>query len=64
MKKNYISPKTETVKIKYKSHLMDPSATGTNMSSQGFTTPIEVGGSTTTADSRRASIWDEEEEEY
>lgn len=63
MKKNYISPKTETVKIKYKSHLMDPSATGTNMSGQGFTEEISVGGSTTTADSRRFDIWGDDEEE-
>ena len=42
---------------------MDPSATTTNMGSQGFTTPIEVGGTTTSADSRRFDIWGDDEEE-
>lgn len=42
---------------------MDPSATGTNMSGQGFTEEISVGGSTTTADSRRLDIWGNDEEE-
>lgn len=64
MKKNYICPLTETINIRTQSHLMDPSATGTNMSSStGFTTPIEVGGTTTSADSRRFDIWGDDEEE-
>ena len=63
MKKNYICPLTETINIRTQSHLMDPSATGTNMSGQGFSEEISVGGSTTTADSRRFDIWGNDEEE-
>ena len=63
MKKNYISPSMETVNIRTLSHLMDPSITGTNMSGQGFSTPIEVGGSTTSGDSRRFNVWGNDEEE-
>ena len=60
MKKTYISPMTVSIALKYHSHLMDLSITGTNMSDQGFEKPIEVGGTTTEADARRGgSVWDD-----
>ena len=60
MKKTYISPMTVSIALKYHSHLMDLSITGTNMSSDVFTKPIESGDPTTSADARRGgSVWDD-----
>lgn len=57
-KKNYMTPNTEVIKLNVQSHLLDASIVNVN-SSDTFTEDIEVGGTTTGADSRK-SIWDDD----
>lgn len=63
MKKQYISPEVLCQKIRLDSLLNGASVTGTT----GTTNPINIGGDAETggSDSRRYSVWeDEDEEEY
>ena len=60
MKKEYMSPKTQIVSVNLEMHLLTPSVAGTNMG-DGFTSPIVVGGSTDSADSRGGGFWDDED---
>lgn len=59
MKKTYITPMTETTNVRICSCLMT-SIVDTNFGSSSFSEDIIVGGTTTEADSRKSSFWDEE----
>ena len=58
MKKDYIAPSATIVNVNITTHLMEPSVTGTSGTGSN---PLEVGGSTTSADSRMDYFWDDED---
>ena len=58
MKKDYIAPSATIVNVNITTHLMEPSVTGTNITGDHS---LEVGGTTTGADSRMDYFWDDED---
>ena len=62
MNKNYYTaPTVRVVHINVKYHLLDKSITNASMSGD-FSEELEMGGTTTSADSRRRSIWGDEDD--
>lgn len=60
MKKTYQTPTTDTICVNVKTRLMQASVGDVAM--EGFSEKLLVGGTTTSADSRRShSLWDDEE---
>ena len=63
MKKQYISPETLSMRLRLDGLLNSASITGVD--NGNLTNPIEVGGEAgdgATSDSRRRSIWDDEDD--
>jgi len=58
-KKHYTAPTANKVEVRVLSHLLGASVGGATLSGD-FSQELEVGGTTTSSDSRRGSIWDDE----
>ena len=60
MKKIYQTPATEITKVHVHANLLQSSIVKVSQG-KGFSEEIEIGSTTTSADSRRGSFWDDEE---